>query len=68
MRALADRIDTYAQPDVWLQVRTPDLAAAMAHLREAGIEPCDEVEPLPEGFEGHWIKNPAGVVHLVAKD
>lgn len=63
-----DRIDTYAQPDVWLQVRTPDLAAAMAHLREAGIEPCDEVEPLPEGFEAHWIKNPAGVVHLVAKD
>lgn len=63
-----DRIDNYAQPDVWLQVRTPDLPAAMAHLKNAGIEPCDEVEPLPDGLEAHWIKNPAGVVHLVAAD
>lgn len=63
-----DRIDTYAQPDVWLQVTTPDLTAAMTHLTAAGITTCDEIEPLAEGFEGHWIKNPAGVVHLVARE
>jgi hypothetical protein len=29
---------------------------------------CDQIEPLPEGFEGFWIANPAAIAHLVAKD
>lgn len=62
-----DRIDTYARSDLWLQVRTPDLDAAIDKLEGAGIATCDEIEPLEAGFRGHWIKNPAGVVHLVAE-
>jgi len=27
---------------------------------------CNEIEPLPEGFRGFWIADPAGIVHLVA--
>jgi len=26
---------------------------------------CDAIEPLPEGFQGFWIANSAGIVHLL---
>jgi hypothetical protein len=26
---------------------------------------CDPIEKLPPGFDGCWILNPAGIVHLV---
>jgi catechol 2,3-dioxygenase-like lactoylglutathione lyase family enzyme len=61
-----DCVDNYSQPDLWLQLHTDDLDAATATLAAAGIRPCDEVEPLDES-RTHWIKNPAGVVHLLAE-
>jgi catechol 2,3-dioxygenase-like lactoylglutathione lyase family enzyme len=63
-----DRVDTASRSDVWLELGTDDLAAAMAHLGAAGVEPCDEVEPIEgeAGERSHWIRNPAGVVHLLA--
>jgi hypothetical protein len=27
---------------------------------------ADDMEPLPPGYQGFWIINPAGVVHLVS--
>jgi predicted enzyme related to lactoylglutathione lyase len=62
-----DRADHAARSDLWLQVCTDDLPAAMTHLAEAGTESCDEVEQLPSD-RGHWIRNPTGVVHLVQQD
>jgi catechol 2,3-dioxygenase-like lactoylglutathione lyase family enzyme len=64
-----DRVETASRSDVWLEVGTDDLAAATAHLAAAGIEPCDEVEPLEgeAGERSHWIRNPAGVIHLLAE-
>lgn len=63
-----DCVDTYSQPDLWLQLHTDDLDAATGKLAGIGIRPCDEVEPL-ENLDSrtHWIKNPAGVVHLLAE-
>ena len=63
-----DRVDNYSRPDVWLQLHTGDLEAATRKLADVGILPCDEVEPLT-GIDSrtHWIKNPAGVVHLLAE-
>ncbi|MBE9499629.1 VOC family protein [Streptomyces sp. AA1529] len=63
-----DRVDNYSRPDLWLQLHTDDLDAATAALAGTGIRPCDEVEPL-HNLESrtHWIKNPAGVVHLLAE-
>ncbi|MFI0482929.1 hypothetical protein [Actinomadura sp. 9N215] len=63
-----DCVDNYSQPDLWLQLHTDDLDAATAKLAGAGIHPCDEIEP-PENLESriHWIRNPAGVVHLLAE-
>jgi catechol 2,3-dioxygenase-like lactoylglutathione lyase family enzyme len=62
-----DRADHAARSDLWLQVCTDDLQAAMAHLARSGVDPCDEVEQLP-GDRAHWVRNPAGVVHLVHQD
>lgn len=63
-----DCVDNYSRPDLWLQLHTDDLEAAARSLADIGIHPCDEVEPLV-GLDRrtHWIKNPAGVVHLLAE-
>lgn len=54
-----------ALPELWLELVTDDLDAAARHLARHGVPRRDAVEPLPEGFAGFWISNPAGVVHLV---
>jgi len=63
-----DRVEGIAKAEVWLEVRTTDIAAAAEHFKAAHITRCDEVEPLPEGMAAFWIKNPAGVVHLVTEE
>ncbi|GAA2605415.1 VOC family protein [Actinomadura fulvescens] len=63
-----DCVDNFSQPDLWLQLHTDDLDAAVEQLAGTGITPCDEVEPLvnPES-RSHWITNPAGIVHLLVE-
>ena len=61
-----DRADNVSQAEVWLELITDDVAAAGTRLDASQIVRCPAVEPLPEGFEGFWIANPADVVHLVA--
>ncbi|WP_033423926.1 VOC family protein [Actinomadura flavalba] len=61
-----DCVDHYARPDLWLDLRTDDLARATAHLAAAGVATCDEIEDLGDA-PAHWIKNPAGLVHLLAE-
>lgn len=63
-----DEFVTYARSELWLELVTDDLAAAMTHLRADGISPCDEVEPLPPGVRAHWLRSPAGVVHLLRQE
>ena len=62
-----DRVDGLSQAEVWLELGTSDVQAAAGHLESAGIVRRDEIEPLPEGFEGFWIQNPASVIHMVRK-
>lgn len=61
-----DRVAAQSQTDLWLEVRTPDTAAARDHLAARGVAICPEVEPLPAGFDGFWIASPSGTIHLVA--
>ncbi|HSN71706.1 MAG TPA: VOC family protein [Steroidobacteraceae bacterium] len=61
-----DRVDNYAHADVWLEIATDDLDAATEHLGAHGTRIRDELEPL-YGVNGHWISNPAGVVHLLVE-
>lgn len=63
-----DRVPTVSQAEIWLEIVTDDLDAAAQQLGAAGIVRCDEIEPLPEDFQGFWIANPASIVHLVCKD
>ena len=60
-----DRNEQVTHTEVWLELETDDLEAAAAYLEAESIERCDEVEALPEGMRGLWIRNPAGVVHLL---
>lgn len=61
-----DRVEGLSQAEVWLEVIAPDTAAAKKHLAAHSIVRCDEIEALPEGFDGFWVLSPASIVHLVA--
>ncbi len=61
-----DRVAGLSQAEIWLELVSDDVAAAADQLRAAGSVRCDEIEPLPEGFDGFWVLNPASVVHLVS--
>lgn len=61
-----DRCPKFSQAEVWLEVRCEDTAAATKHLAKHGIRRCDEIEPLPEGFDGFWILAPGNLVQLIS--
>lgn len=60
-----DKVAEGGTAEVWLELYAKNTAAAAEHLRAAGAQRCDEVEQLPQGFDGFFIRNPAGIVHLV---
>ena len=61
------RVDGLSQAEIWLELLASDIQAAASHLESAGIVRRDEIEPLPEGFEGFWITSPASIIHLVSR-
>ena len=67
-RLWLDLVPHQSQPDLWLEILADDTEAAERHLAEHGILRRDEVEKLPEGFDGFWIAAPAGTIHLVTTD
>lgn len=62
-----DRCPQFDTTEVWLEILTDDLQHAERHLNADTVERCDDVEPLPAGFRAFWIRNPAGLVNLVAE-
>jgi len=68
IRLWLDRVAHQSQPDVWLELTVDDVAAAERYLAGNGIRRCDEVERLPDGFDGFWVATPAGTIHLVATE
>jgi len=63
-----DRVVGLSQAETWLEVVTNDVEAASEHLEAAGVVRCDEIEPLPQGFQAFWVSSPASIIHLVCKD
>jgi len=63
-----DRVPGISQAETWLEVVTNDIAAASEHLKAANVVRCDEIEPLPQGFQAFWVSSPASIIHLVCKD
>lgn len=62
-----DRVDGMSQTELWLELAASDIPAASEHLAMAGVVRRDEIEPLPENYEGFWIASPASIIHMVAK-
>lgn len=60
-----DRVVGISQAETWLEVVTNDIAAASEHLEASGVVRCDEIEPLPQGFNAFWVSSPASIIHLV---
>jgi catechol 2,3-dioxygenase-like lactoylglutathione lyase family enzyme len=63
-----DRVAGMSQTEIWLEVVTNNITAAAQLLKNEGVVRCDEIEPLPDGFQAFWISSPASIVHLVCKD
>jgi catechol 2,3-dioxygenase-like lactoylglutathione lyase family enzyme len=63
-----DNVPALSQAEVWLELATDDLTAAAQYLNQANVVRCDEIEPLPEGFDGFWIANPASIIHLIYQE
>ncbi|MGB3339601.1 MAG: hypothetical protein WBA73_20670 [Devosia sp.] len=64
-RLWIDEVGNYSQAEVWLELFTPDFAAAAQKLGSEGVVRNDAIEDLGEGFRGGWFINPAGIVHMV---
>ena len=64
-RLWIDRVPNLSHADIWLELETNDTEAAASYLKINGVARRDEVEPLREDFDGFWISDPAGVIHLV---
>ena len=62
-----DKEDRLNKPEMWLEIISEDVDAAEEFLKSRGIARRDEIGPLPEGFKGFWICNPADVIHLVSQ-
>ncbi len=67
IRLWIDCVDRLSQAEVWLELTTDDLKGAEERFRSVGVVRRDEIEKLPEGFQGFWIQNPASIIHLVTK-
>ena len=62
-----DKRNDLSHAEIWLEFQTDDVATTASYLEERGVVRRDEVETLPSGFDGFWICNPAGIIHLVSK-
>jgi len=64
-RLWIDEAPGMSQAEVWLELYSDDFNSAAAHLAKARVIRCDAIEPMPEGFRGGWILNPANIIHMV---
>lgn len=62
-----DKIAGLSHAEVWLEVVTDDVVAASKYFKDNKCIRRDEIEPLPAGFKGFWIANPANIIHLVCE-
>jgi catechol 2,3-dioxygenase-like lactoylglutathione lyase family enzyme len=65
VRLWIDKVPNISQPDIWLEIATNDTQSAARYLKVNGVPRRDEVEELHEDFDGFFISDPSGVVHLV---
>lgn len=66
IRLWVDKAPQLSQPDVWFELITNDTQSASTYLANHGVARRDELEQLPDDFDGFFVTDPAGVIHLVA--
>jgi hypothetical protein len=66
IRLWLDRCPTASHAELWLDIGTSDTKTAAKHLAAQGVTRCDAIEELPKDFDGYWIANSAGIVHIVS--
>lgn len=62
-----DKIPGISQAELWLEIVTENIDAASEYFKKNGCIRRDEIEPLPRGFRGFWLTNPANIIHLVTE-
>ncbi len=60
-----DKISGISQAEVWLEIETEDVVEAKKYLEEQGCSIRNEIEPLPESFNGFWLSSPSNTIYLV---
>jgi hypothetical protein len=68
MRLWVDKAPHLSKPDVWLELNTNDTESAASYFNTHGVIRRDELEQLPEDFDGFFITDPSGIIHLVTGD
>lgn len=68
MRLWLDVAPQLSKADVWLELETNDTEAAARYLKNHEVPRRDGIEALPDDFDGFFITDPAGVIHLVVGD
>ena len=66
-RLWLDRVEQLSQAEIWLEVVTEDVSKAAQYFDSKEVTRRDEIEVLPEGFEGFWVSKPANIIHLISK-
>src|SRR3982074_2115902 len=64
-RLWIDKVPNLSHPAIWLAIETKHTGAASPFSKVHGVTRRDEVENLLEDFNGFFISDPAGVIHLV---
>ncbi len=60
-----DEISSLSQAEIWLEIKTDNITDAAQHFKDNKIARRDEIEPLPDDFNGFWIASPANIIHLI---
>ncbi|MFX0059413.1 MAG: hypothetical protein ACFE85_16230 [Candidatus Hodarchaeota archaeon] len=63
-----DRMEKVEKTEVWFEIQTDNTEEAKNYFQLTNIERKDEIEELPLEFDGFWISNPAGVIHLITNE
>ncbi|MBT8148982.1 MAG: hypothetical protein KJO24_03565 [Gammaproteobacteria bacterium] len=60
-----DCVEGMSQAEVWLELQAPDVERAQQYLADNGCYICNEIERLPNDFDGFWVSSPCNIIHLV---
>ena len=68
MRLWVDKAPQLSKADLWLELDTNDTESAARYLKNHDVPRRDELEALPDDFDGFFVSDPSGTVHLVVGD